>query len=875
MSFYRVLAVFLVATSISISAQRLCAQEEADPIANRTLSGNSDFGDLGRHIGGTVSLGTLSVSSDDLEALVFPGVMDPDPVAAHAINVPAGGYALLPNNFLIRNESGGDLSFDGSNQTHDFAVYHLGSGDFDQSFSLSGANQYTNGSGETVTAYGGNVFWEAQFNRLDGQEQTFAISDQRFQTNSFRFSPLTLGLSRNPSETSSQYNLTTSPELIRSSLQRLSGEQLVWSLSENQTATIERQNTLFDVAGVSEVEDQPTLDLSGISISAAGTSLRNRRIGSFNNFAVDGITPSATISQRFISGLQPDSFSVNDSVSVVTRFENDVRTDLTLSAFSETSDDGNLSVSLDDDVQFNSAANVATVNVSGTFSLDPATTGTVSHTLNVGSSIVGEGVTGETKQSSLDIGVQVGVVENNSIVANDITVFKLEGVDSSGERSINETAGREFSTLTHTAISVSKLATLNNSSQQTVVLSQGNGVFGEGLAGETVGTASYDIHQVTVEGSELSIAESGLVSDSPIVFENKRAFDGSKLQAQSIVTDVVESGSSRWTLSGLDGWDFDLDAGESLTLNPIFDDEGISPNETLGRNFRKSVTFEFQDGLRDIQGHLVDGTVAGSVSGEERFGSFDILGSRDTQQEATYLLEQSNFLVGDSGSAFLAAGSTLQSEGINLTNTGDNTSEQAGVQTELRIIDSEVLSGSVELEAAFSSLDNIDANAEFAGSDTSGFFSDILEVSGLDGVLHVLELSYDPARGAADLLWFNEEEDIWMNAVLGNSNIEPGIELSLGDSINQGVIFIDGEAQDLLGYLTELRFEGSYDDYLLSLGDGFGPELGAFGSSNGRAWAVVDHNSAFATARTFAVPEPSATFLLAALSTGLLVRRRR
>ena len=876
----RMSTMLLVVLSVFASADNLLAQVEVAPpepqLENRTLSGTADF-ELGRHIGGTVSLGTLSISSNDLEAFSFPGITDPDPVSAHSINVQAGGFALLPNNILIRNESGNDLSFNSSNQTHDFEVYHLGSGKFDISTNLPSFNQYTNGSGDQVTAFGGNIFWEAQFNRLDGEQQTFAISDPRFQTTNSQISPLTLGPSRNPSETSSRYNLATSNSPIPAALTRTPDENITWLLSENQTATYERWNTLFEVDGVPEGDPQPTLDLSEISISASGTSLGNRRIGSASNNAPDFISTSSMLSLgRFISGFQPTSLQADGAVDIVTNFGNNQRTALTLQAFETTSSEGGLTVSLDSDAVFDADSSTASVNVSGTVAVNSTGTGTFNRTINVGSSIIGEGVLNETPQESLNIGVSYGVVENNSATAEDITVFKLEGVNSNGSFAINRTAERVESTLTHTAINVSQFAELNDSSLQTVNLSAGNGITGEGLDNETVtATVSYDIHQVTVEGSDLTITESGLVStDSAIEFANNQAFDDSKLQAQAIVTNVIESGSARWDLDGLAGWDFSLDAGESLTLTPVFDDTGIDTTDTLGRNFRRSVTFQFQDGLVNLQNNLVEGTVSGLLSGESSDTSLRILGSSATRQEATYLFEQNNNLTANSGVATLVAGTTLQSEGINLTNTDANTSLQAGTPTQLRIIDSVTLSNSVELQATFTSLDNIDPSAVFAGSDTSGFFSDIVEINGLDGILHVIELSYEPEQGLADLLWFNEEDGEWVNAILGNSNIEAS-GLSLAESIESGVIIADNQLQDLNELLTELRFEGSYDDYLISLGEGVGPQLGAFGSFNGRAWAVVDHNSAFSTTTSFAVPEPSAALLLAAFSTGLFIRRRR
>lgn len=856
------ITIFLLAITASVLNSNPCFGQ-ADPPANRTLSGNADFGDQGRHIAGATSLGTITITSDDLG-------MDP----AHAISVAENGFAFLPNNFLIRN-GGSSLTFDSSNQSETFDVYYLGEGSYNGDFTLPGQNSYTNGSGETVTAFGGNWIWQAQFNRLNGEQQTFSNSDARFFSNVAGFSPFTLGPSMNQAEISRTFNRTTSNPSVPAKLQLLEiDNKLQWTRSENQSVTLERQNTLFEVGPVAEGATQPTLDLSGIGIKAQGTALRDRRIGSANALAKDGIVQSATVDLgRSVVGFAPSAFNQNDVVELITNGTDDTRTRLTLNSFNESLD--GVTATLDNAAAFDGENSIAQVDVSANFTIDASQTGTFQKTINVGSFIDGEGVVGESAQNSLNIGYQYAVLENNSAVAEDITVFKLEGTDASGELVTNFSARQEFSTDTHTDIFVSRNAILNGSNLQTVNLSDGNGISGEGLTGEQVtATASYDINVKTVQGSDLAVSESGLVADDPIVFENKQAVDAAALQAQSIVTRVTESGSSRWTLDGLQGWDLDLAAGESRSLTPTFDESGIDNSEaTLGRNYRKSVSFTFQDGIRNLHSFVEDETRLGSVSG--RLDDFQIIGGRDTAFVATYLLERNDVVTGSSGTAIVEAGTSLLSEGINLTNDSENTSSQFSAATAFSIVDSTILQSQVEVDANFVSLDSIDSESVFAVTDTDSFYSDIVEVSGLDGILHVLEMSYDDSLGRSDLQWFSEELDLWVNASLGNSNIGPGIELDPGSS-NSGFIFVDGssEATSIADYLAENRFEGSYDQYLVSQ-SGSGPQLGAFGSANGLAWAVIDHNSAFALAGSAsAVPEPSGLLILGG-TVGFLVSRRR
>jgi hypothetical protein len=118
--------------------------------------------------------------------------------------------------------------------------------------------------------------------------------------------------------------------------------------------------------------------------------------------------------------------------------------------------------------------------------------------------------------------------------------------------------------------------------------------------------------------------------------------------------------------------------------------------------------------------------------------------------------------------------------------------------------------------------------------------SDVVDVTGLDGQVHVLQMTYDPSKlnaseataqslGILFLASFDTSDGLWKNAVALNSGNDPGA-------------------------LT--NFNGSW------AAAGSPLSVGSWGvdTANNRAWAVINHNSEFAV-----VPEPS-TFILGGLA---------
>ena len=219
--------------------------------------------------------------------------------------------------------------------------------------------------------------------------------------------------------------------------------------------------------------------------------------------------------------------------------------------------------------------------------------------------------------------------------------------------------------------------------------------------------------------------------------------------------------------------------------------------------------------------------------------------------EGVFVSDRFASVVSDSLSADIEVGSRITQGVFSLTSTID--SESSGLPTEFRIIDSETVSGSVQVTADFISLSEAETSARFAGSNLDLLSGEIVELSGLDQLLHVIELTLNDNSENGDVLWLTEDgTNQWVNAILGNSNVS-GFDADLLQNGDDGVILVDGIETNLLSYLDSQRFDGSYQDYLLTQDDQI-PELGAFGSDGFRAWAVIDHNSAFAIG---AVPSAS------------------
>jgi len=217
--------------------------------------------------------------------------------------------------------------------------------------------------------------------------------------------------------------------------------------------------------------------------------------------------------------------------------------------------------------------------------------------------------------------------------------------------------------------------------------------------------------------------------------------------------------------------------------------------------------------------------------------------------------------ISDLGLTELELGTDLFNEALSLE--AENSSESFE-KLKLALLDSEALSRATTVEARI----RVGANPlEQNLTEATGFddlSSDAVTITGLDGIKHTLQLSY---TGDGNFLaWYGPEQDAWINALLGNSNIA---DLDL----DAGTATIDGNAGSSIDdYLSQMQFEGSYFQYLLA-NNLTEAELGAFGIDRefGVVWAVVDHNSTFGTA----IPEPGTLALLGIYGVSLLCLRRR
>ena len=836
---------------------------------NRTLTGSADLGDVGRYVG-PLKLGELTVSSDQ----VAPGGTQ------HSINIAADGFAWLGNGLMIRNGSGQDLVFDGTNpnsQSHDLDVYFFGTvggptfnqtnernrslGSFDiQQHALSGTNQYQT-DGDVTTTFGGYWYQRGVYRDDNGANETINVLPSGRGTN-----PINLQ-HESSFANNGNYNRTHSaqPAALAEDIRGLFSAPLRKIDAESVPA--ERRNTLFAVQPAAAA-DAGTLDLSGIDITVSGTSIVDRHLsGSIN------------LGRAMIGG--PDQVvSRTDNLQVRTFGNDDNYTRLQLQAFN-TAPAADVHASLAGNVDFDSGDDTASVTLTGDFTIDGNQIGSYFKSVDVGASIVAlESAIGQTTQSTLGLGYRYAVVGENEAESDSVTVYKIDDFDTSGEIGRNYQVRQVHDIDTHTDISIVDRFTLDGNNLQTVNLSVGNGISGEGLAGEQVtATTSYNIHTKSIQSSDLEFTAQGNVGESVIEIENARVASGGQLQATAFLNGASRDGSDRWYLDRQGN--ANLGAGESMTLTPTFDEVGLV-EEGLGRNYRTTFELTFQDGRFGS----AEDAVAGTFNAGRNFGTqndrFDIYGSEETEQTLRWVVEKNVAVEDVSGTISLAAGTSLRDEGINLTNTSDN-STAGFVPTTVTILDGVIATEdetTADVSLSFEKL----ADASENQSGAEGFDSlnsDIVELTGLDGMLHAIQMSYnfdseEAGVANASLLWFDDEDPNvlddggWVNAVLGNSNVTEYDLLA-------DTILLDGntEAVVLSEYLTELQFSSSYTDYLFSTETG-APELGAHGYDveAGVVWAVIDHNSSFG-ATAVAVPEPGTFAVLSACFVGMAGRRRR
>jgi len=194
-----------------------------------------------------------------------------------------------------------------------------------------------------------------------------------------------------------------------------------------------------------------------------------------------------------------------------------------------------------------------------------------------------------------------------------------------------------------------------------------------------------------------------------------------------------------------------------------------------------------------------------------------------------------------SNAVILSGGEYQRTLGGSLVDAVNASSDLAGGIDTVARLAAGTLSAPATLETSFT----LNSGAPRDGA----LRSDIYNFQGTGSDLFVLELSITSTAPDAFLGWLDEDTNLWVNAVEGNS-------------LNNA-----SEAQQ--------NFAGSFAQFQAAPGNGtdLSTYLGAWGSTTSggvtTVWAVLDHNSAFAT-----IPEPGTVALLALGALGLLRRRR-
>jgi hypothetical protein len=425
-------------------------------------------------------------------------------------------------------------------------------------------------------------------------------------------------------------------------------------------------------------------------------------------------------------------------------------------------------------------------------------------------------------------------VENNVVLAEDVTVYSLPGLDLA-QTYYNSTAARQFGDpfevpVGYTNIIVDNSFTLSGfasssagtSTNAGTILLDATRVTGEGLAGEVVDTTqSYDVTVQTIRDADFISSDTAVTySDGQTLsFENNDGGDSTTPQAEMRLSGHSGLHGSFAPYRTDFGGNTTYVSGESDTVSIELEAPTAHASDTLGRVYYDEITFTFSTGY--------------SEPGVNNAG---LNGARS--EVLTYTLEDtitnaSSGTVG--GTATIAVGEDLG--GANIFYTFNDGTEG----TTFSVIDSETLTAGGQVSISVSEISGLDAELQNA-TNNELISGQVFNLQGLDGNLHVIEMSYDEnalgySEGGARIGWFDADESGWRHAIMGNSDV--GLQ-SYGE-------YTDGRS-----------FTGGYQAYLDYIGGG-SPVLGAYGVDKDQnvAWAVVDHNSSFAV-----IPEPGTLFMM-------------
>ncbi|WP_227021460.1 PEP-CTERM sorting domain-containing protein [Oceaniferula marina] len=853
-------------------------------VQNRLLTGSTTI-NAGRHMLGQIPGGTLTLDGGSLSG-----------IEGTNIQVHSGGFAQYGNG--VRLTSASDFTFNAAGQTHDLQIgYYGNAGNYNQSITLSGVNgadNYTDASGVKHNEFGGYWRTEVEVGSLLGNTETRVTGQQLSPYQVTGLSGIS-GSAIPEGSTAAIERNSNKVEFSQPSPQLEFDNGLLRASRAGGVQVNQRMNSLLS----GEVIQGSSLDLSGVNLTVSGTALYNRQLSASSTSG----NLQTYLGRQMVSATT-QSVSQAGNITYKSLGADDQYTRVRLSDFSSNSGDGITAVYSGGDQDFTGVAGQeAVVGVTANFTVDRSATGTFNKTLNAGAGSIttlengGAGLANESVQGGLNLTYTWANVENNQIDIKDQHVYlfddvNLSSVALSADEAYNHGYGglnngpthRVNSTNTHTAIGVNDAFQLHGSRavgdvfEGTIAVNLGNGrVSGEGLSGESViASDTFGVYTHTIGRADLDVtAPAGNLlddGDAITVSNVDRALAGE--QASVRVTPQSFEGSDRWTVSRV-GNEV-LAPGEASTMTAVFDGSGVGGAGELGGTFESVFTFETEDQF-DIGSHFANLGVS-----DDRIADGGGLNTYATRQQHVYTFERVVEQVSASGSQSYGAGTEFGSVSPSLTNTGDNSSTGFAA-TSAAILGSETLESGTTVSMSFTKIEDA-ASTDLYGDKggVSDFATDILDLTGLDGVMHVVELTYDDTvltegEGAMQVVWLTEYDtdpgageslqDIWVNAVLGNSDV-------VALDILGGTVTTAEGTTGIQAYLQDKRFSGSYESYLASLGGSDSdPELGAWGVHTGsnKVWAVIDHNSSFAGA----VPEPSSIALLGLGGISLLLRRRR
>lgn len=857
-------------SSLNLSGVSLTVTGTA--VANRLLTGSATI-NAGRHMAGLQSIGSITLSggaATDSEAT--------------RISVSSGGVAQLANGLRLTSTS--DFTFNGANQTHDLQIsYNRPTGAYNISgASLPGANTYTDASGNQRQEFGGAWKTSAQYGNLFGEKRTFT-EDSRSSWDALPGNdrnwqrPGTGGSSSGDYIYNQEIATTGQPGFPNTRNLQVGALNTAWELQRGAGALVnERINPLIS----GEVIQGSSLNLSGVTFNITGTAVTDRSI---SGGQID--------LGRRMQGSGNQTINRTDNITLTTFGSDDHRTRLSLAEFALNAN--GVTATHTGTSAFAASNHTAAVQVTGNFTIDTSVAGRVTNGINAGSFISsGEdpGFVGQNTQSSLQLGYTWNNVQNNELFARDLLI--IDSNTTGGTRSYSTYAGQVHSTETHTNIGVAGNNVQVTGTRSTGIHNLGNRTvtaIAEGLVGENAtASATFNTRYASVaaatftatntgaatgpltDGNTITIRDTGLT-----VFQNNVAITGLALSGgQNLEYQLIYGGGSSLIEHG---------GTRTFTIDYTGNSAPVQAGQ-LGRIARADLSISLE-GYVNYSGILTASGISGNYSTDSRvYGDF--LGTQNYQLETRFDAPAST-----TGSLVVAAGTDLGVNGLALKNTSTNTSTRFVKATDLEILDSNALGSSTNVQVEFvaltsaapaliNALENSSSNAAslagIYGSDVgTEFVSDIVNLTGLDGVMQVVQLGYD-ASGAigedgAQLLWRYDytgeggsAQVAWINAVLGNSNITD-LDLTLG------TLSLTGTGPlSIQDYLEGTRFEGSYDEYLVE-NNLTNPQLGTWGFDldADKVWAVIDHNSSFAVS----VPEPSSSFLVLLGVACLTLRRKK